>query len=186
MHLIVGLGNLGREYETTRHNFGFLLLDEIVGKYKFDAKGLKFNSEVFAGEIADKKVIAIKPQTFMNLSGKAVLQAASFYKIPLKNILVLHDDVDLAFAKIKFKIGGGSGGHNGLKSIDEMLGQNYMRLRLGVGRPENKEFATADYVLGKFTATELKEVEKLNEKIADLLALILQGKEGEFLNKIHM
>ena len=186
IYLIVGLGNIGREYEMTRHNFGFLLLDQIISKYKFEEKAAKFKSEVFSGEINDLKIIAIKPQTFMNLSGEAVIAAANFYKIPLKNILVLHDDVDLAFAKIKFKIGGGHGGHNGLKSIDEALGKDYMRLRLGVGRPENKEYSTADYVLGKFSKEEIQVVEKINVKIADLVSLILEGKENDFLNRFHL
>lgn len=185
MHLLIGLGNIGREYETTRHNFGFLLLDQIIEQYGFEAKGMKFKSEIFTGEINGFKVVAIKPQTFMNLSGRSAVEIANFYKIPLQDILVLHDDVDLAFAKIKFKIGGGNGGHNGLKSLDEMIGKNYMRLRLGVGRPENKEFATADYVLGKFTPSEIEQVRRVNDKIADFIGLILAGRVDEFLNKFH-
>ena len=186
MHLIIGLGNIGREYETTRHNFGFLLLDEIISKYNFESKGIKFQSEIFSGNINGHKVIAIKPQTLMNLSGRAAIQVANFYKIALKDILVLHDDVDLAFAKIKFKIGGGHGGHNGLRSIDELMGKNYMHLRLGVGRPENREFSTSNYVLGKFTKGEMTEVEKVNERIADLIELILQGSADDFLNKFYL
>lgn len=186
MHLLVGLGNFGREYEMTRHNFGFLLLDQIVEDYGLQAQSKKFKSEVFTGEIDGEKVIALKPQTYMNLSGISVLQAASFYKIEPKNILVFHDDLDLAFGKIKVKIGGGSAGHNGLKSIDEMLGKEYMRLRLGIGRPENKEFETADYVLGKFSKLEIEQVKKINEKISDLLSELFEGKMDGFLNKFHL
>jgi PTH1 family peptidyl-tRNA hydrolase len=186
MHLIIGLGNVGVKYEKTRHNFGFLLLDQILENYGFEAKGEKFRSNLFVGEIKGIKTLAIKPKTFMNLSGKAAEEIAQFYKIPLTNILVLHDDVDLAFGKIKYKVGGGSGGHNGLKSLDETIGKDYMRLRLGVGRPENKEFDTADYVLGKFSDEEMKGLEVVNKKISADLDLILKGRANDFLNKFFL
>lgn len=185
MHLLVGLGNIGREYQATRHNFGFLLLDQILADHGFTAQSKKFKSEVFSGEISGKKIIALKPQTFMNLSGLAVAEAASFYKIEPQNILVLHDDVDLVLRKIKIKIGGGNVGHNGLKSIDEAVGKNYVRLRLGVGRPESKEFDTADYVLGKFSKEEMEMVKKINEKISKLAGELLEGREDVFLNKFY-
>jgi len=185
MHLLIGLGNIGREYQSTRHNFGFLLLDQIVKDYALREQSKKFKSEIFSGEIAGHKIIALKPQTFMNLSGLAVSEAAAFYKIEPKNILVFHDDVDLALGKVKVKIGGGNAGHNGLKSIDEMIGKDYARLRLGVGRPENKEFETADYVLGKFGKEEMVVVEKTNEKISKLLGDLLEGRADGFLNKFH-
>jgi PTH1 family peptidyl-tRNA hydrolase len=186
MHLLIGLGNIGREYELTRHNFGFLLLDQIVEDYGLVAQSKKFKSEVFAGTIDGKKVIALKPQTFMNLSGAAVLAAASFYKIAPKNILVFHDDLDLAPAKIKVKIGGGNAGHNGLKSIDESIGKDYMRLRLGIGRPQNAEFETADYVLGKFSRDEMELIKKTNEKISDLIGELLESRPDSFLNKFYL
>ncbi|MBU6339799.1 MAG: aminoacyl-tRNA hydrolase [Rickettsiales bacterium] len=186
MHLLVGLGNIGSEYEKTRHNFGFLLLDQIILDYHLKNISKKFHSEIFSGEIDSKKVISIKPQTFMNRSGIAVLEVANFYKIPLKNIIVLHDDVDLAFAKLKVKTGGGSGGHNGLKSIDEMVGKNYMRLRLGLGRPENSAIETADYVLQNFTKEEFKMLEKLNAKISSLLPHLMNDEADKFLNKFYM
>jgi peptidyl-tRNA hydrolase, PTH1 family len=185
MHLLVGLGNVGREYQATRHNFGFLTLDQVLADYNFCEQSKKFKSEVFSGEIAGKKIIALKPQTFMNLSGLAVVEAAAFYKVSPESILVLHDDVDLALGKIKVKIGGGHAGHNGLRSIDEAIGKNYMRLRLGVGRPENKEFETADYVLGKFSKEEIKIVDETNKKISKLIAELLEGRADMFLNKFH-
>ncbi len=184
MYLLVGLGNIGREYEKTRHNFGFLLLDQIVEDYGLKQQTNKFKSEVFAGEIDSNKIIAIKPQTYMNLSGEAVLAAVSFYKIPLKNILVFHDDLDLEFARIKVKVGGGNAGHNGLKSIDAAIGKDYMRLRLGIGRPQNQEFETADYVLGKFSKDEMKIVDETNKKISDLIEELLRGRSDHFLNKL--
>lgn len=182
MYLIVALGNIGRQYEMTRHNFGFLLLDRLIDDYCFMSQSKKFKSEVFSGQIANQKIIALKPQTFMNLSGDAVLQAASFYKIKPSNILVLHDDIDFALGKIKFKIGGGNGGHNGLKSIDEMIGKNYMRLRLGVGRPQNKNYETADYVLSKFSSDEMAIVNEVNDKISNLFDKILTSDIDGFLN----
>ncbi len=185
MHLIVGLGNIGTEYERTRHNFGFLLFDQIIEDYGFSFQSKNFKSEIFAGEIAGEKVIAIKPQTFMNRSGIAVSQVASFYKIETKNIIVLHDDLDLELARIKVKIGGGNGGHNGLKSIDEMAGKNYMRLRLGIGRPQHLGFETSDYVLGKFTNEEMIAVEKVNGKISDLFEELVIGKIDGFMNKLY-
>jgi len=186
MHLIVGLGNIGREYEATRHNFGFLLLDKIIDDYRLMSQGKKFRSEVFSGEINGKKILALKPQTFMNLSGAAVAEAANFYKIAPENIIVLHDDVDLEFGRIKAKIGGGHGGHNGLRSIDEAVGKDYMRIRLGVGRPANKEYSTADYVLGKFSKDELNALEKINEKISKNFAQIMEGKLDAFVNGFYL
>lgn len=186
MHLLVGLGNIGREYELTRHNFGFMLLDQIVEDYGLASNSKKFKSEVFSGEINGKKIIALKPQTFMNRSGIAVLEAANFYKIEPKNILVFHDDVDLALGKVKVKISGGNAGHNGLKSLDEMIGTHYMRLRLGVGRPENKEFPTADYVLGKFSKDEMLQVVEINKKISGLIAELLEENLEGFSNKFYI
>lgn len=185
MNLLVGLGNIGAEYISTRHNFGFLLLDKILGDYQFSAQSKKFKSEIFVGKIAQQKIIAIKPQTFMNCSGFAVSEVAAFFKIAPKNILVLHDDIDLALGKVKIKIGGGNAGHNGLKSIDEMIGKDYLRLRLGIGRPKNKEFETADYVLGKFSAEEFLEVEKVIKRISKLIGELLVGKTENFLNGFY-
>lgn len=185
MKLLVGLGNIGTEYESTRHNFGFLLLDQIIADHSFQFYARKFKSEIFLGEISGEKSIAIKPQTYMNRSGVAVVEVANFFKIIQKDILVLHDDLDLELGKIRVKIGGGHAGHNGLRSIDEMIGKNYMRLRLGIGRPDCKEFATSNYVLGKFDAAETQLVKKINIKISDLVDELLLGKMENFLNKFY-
>ena len=182
MILIVGLGNIGRKYKTTRHNAGFLLLDKIIEDYNLTFQGEKFKSELFSGEILGKKVLALKPNTFMNLSGEAVLMAAKFYKIDVKNIIVFHDDIDLEFGKIKVKTGGGNAGHNGLKSIDGIIGKNYKRLRFGVGRPENKDFEVSDYVLSKFSKGELDEVERLGEVASDNIELLFEGELEKFGN----
>ncbi len=186
MHLIVGLGNIGQEYEQTRHNLGFLLLDQIIDDHDFHEHGKKFRSEVFSGEINGEKIIALKPHTFMNLSGRAVVEAASFYKILPKNILVLHDEIDLDLGRVKIKTGGGNAGHNGLRSIDEAIGKNYVRLRLGVGRPENPNIQTSSHVLGKFTAAEMSQVNKINQKISALIPEILSGNYDKFLNKFSL
>ncbi|NBV06365.1 MAG: aminoacyl-tRNA hydrolase [Proteobacteria bacterium] len=186
MYLLVGLGNIGPEYESTRHNFGFLLLDQIIDDYDFTLQSKKFKSEVFSGVIADQRIIALKPQTFMNRSGIAVLEAANFYKINPKNILVFHDDLDLALGKIRVKTGGGNAGHNGLKSLDEMIGKHYTRLRLGIGRPESKEYQTADYVLGKFACDEIEKVKIINEKISELIEEMIEGRVDSFLNKFYL
>ena len=176
MHLLVGLGNFGKEYEKTRHNFGFMLLDQIIADYRFSVVGKKFSSEVFSGEIAGEKIVAINPQTYMNNSGVAVLEAVQFYKIPPENIIVFHDEIDLALGTVKMKIGGGNAGHNGLKSIDSVIGKEYWRVRLGVGRPANAEFEIADFVLSKFLRDEFLKVEEIKQKISGELPNLLTKK----------
>ncbi len=186
MFLIVGLGNPGLKYQNTKHNFGFLLADQIVENYQLEPQGVKFGGQFFVGKIADKKIILIKPQEYMNNSGSSVLEAVQFYKIPPSNIIVLHDDLDLALGRIKAKIGGGNGGHNGLKDIDDKIDKNYFRIRLGIGRPENLDYEIADYVLGKFTKDEFEIVRKVNEKICKIFPLILENNLPEFLNKFSL
>lgn len=161
MKLIVGLGNVGREYESTRHNFGFILLDKVIADYSLQSGGIKNKAEIFTGMIEGTKVIAIKPQTFMNLSGQAVSAFTSFYKVPLDDILVLHDEIDIDLGKIKSKKGGGNAGHNGLKSLDGSIGKDYKRLRLGVGRPKDSRFEVSDYVLGRFSKEERLTVDEI-------------------------
>lgn len=186
MYLLIGLGNFGKEYSKTRHNFGFLALDQIVADYNFQALGKKFSSEIFSGEISGRKIIALKPQTYMNNSGAAALEAVNFYKIPLQNIIVLHDEIDIPLSKIKVKIGGGAAGHNGLKSLDSAIGKEYWRVRLGVGRPENKEFEVADYVLSKFAKDEMPLVEEINKKVSTSINLLISGEANLFTNKIAL
>ena len=184
MFLLVGLGNIGKEYEETRHNFGFFAIDEIVQRFNLNSVGKKFHSEVFSGIISNEKVLAIKPQTYMNRSGIAVSEALRFYKIPLKDIFVFHDDMDLCLGKIKIKNGGGSGGHNGIKSIDEMAGQNYNRVRLGIGKPEYKN-DTVNFVTNKFTKNERNVVNGVIDRIVDDMDNLLKNREM-FLTKFAM
>ena len=186
MFLLAGLGNPGLNYQFTKHNFGFLTLDQIITDYNLSAKGTKYNSELFSGDILQYKIIAVKPQTYMNLCGPAIQSAAAFYKITPQNIIVFHDDLDLPFGKVKVKIGGGHAGHNGLRSIDSVIGKNYIRVRLGIGRPENQLHEISDYVLSKFDDQQLKTIEVINRKISDLIALVIEGKFSDFMNKLHI
>lgn len=186
MHLLIGLGNIGLEYAKTRHNFGFLALDQLIADYNFTKIGKKFASEVFSGEIKGRKIIALKPQTYMNNSGVAALEAMQFYKIAPQNIIVFHDEIDLALGKIKVKIGGGHAGHNGLRSLDEKIGKDYWRVRLGVDRPANAEFEVSDYVLSKFSKDEMPIVENVNKKISAQIDILLDGNPDLFVNNFHL
>ncbi len=187
MFLLVGLGNIGSEYQNTRHNFGFILLDQIIKDYNFNKLARKKSlSDIFTGEINGQKIIAIKPKTYMNRSGDAVLEILSFYKIIIKNVIVLHDEIDLALGKIRLKIGGSSAGHNGLNDIDKKIGKDYLRLRLGVGRPPNKDFEIAAYVLSKFSESELRIVEQINKKISFLMPELMSSNGDNFMNKFSL
>ena len=188
MFIIFGLGNPGKRYENTRHNFGFLLADEIIATYQMQAQRVKFEEQIFVGTISDKKIMLVKPQDYMNNSGSTILSISKFYKIPSNNIIVLHDDLDLELGRIKVKIGGGNGGHNGLKDIDSKIGQNYYRIRLGIGRPENINYEISDYVLSKFNNKELQEVKKINHKICKNFHLVLEDNLLEFIDntKSHL
>jgi len=146
--LIVGLGNPGKEYAQTRHNIGFMVLDAIAAKYsKTEISKTSFQGELFKSG----SLLFLKPSTFMNLSGKSVQAVYNFYKV--ENVIVIHDDLDLAFGALRFKKGGGSGGHNGIKSIDEYIGANYLRVRMGIGKPLHKS-QVASFVLEEFNKLE--------------------------------
>ncbi len=173
MFLIVGLGNPGREYENNRHNIGFIVADLVHAQHNFGAKKLKLQSEVSEGIIAGQKVIIQKPLTFMNCSGSAVAKLVNFLKIPLENIIVIHDDLDLALGRVKVKTGGSNGGHNGLKDIDAHIGNAYGRIRIGIGHPGNKDMV-ADYVLSNFSKDERSimntAIDTVLLKIIDLIS----------------
>lgn len=158
--LVVGLGNPGPEYATTRHNVGFMAVDTLAGA------GASWKNEKNAltarGEIDGHAVIFAKPQTFMNDSGRAVLALMTFYKLPLENLIVIHDDMDLPNGHLRVKIGGGSAGHNGIKSIDAAVGNEYKRIRIGIGHPRDFEsmMDPADWVLGRFTPAQMDDIKK--------------------------
>jgi peptidyl-tRNA hydrolase, PTH1 family len=172
MWLIVGLGNPGAKYELTRHNIGFLALDALL-----DTQGISSLKTGFSGKTArfiiqDQPCVALKPETFMNRSGTSVQQAMAFHKILLEQVVVIHDDLDLALGEIRIKQGGGSGGHNGLKDITRLVGENYVRVRLGIGRPSFKG-TEADYVLNPFSDQELVVLGDLFKKINEAIKTIV-------------
>ena len=153
MLLICGLGNPGKKYLKTKHNIGFVLIEKLISNYNFVTVKKDKKKELYKGYIGRQKCILIKPLTFMNLSGSIVLETLNFYKIKNSNLYVIHDDLDLKTAKIKIKIGGGNGGHNGLESIDNYIGKKYNRIRIGIDHPGNKNLVTS-YVLSKFSKIE--------------------------------
>lgn len=157
MFLIVGLGNPGLAYAYTRHNVGFLFVDHLAYGLGFPDFKSKFDSLYSEKQIENQKVFIQKPQTFMNLSGRAVSKIVSFYKIPTENVFVVHDDIDLDPLKVKIKFAGSSGGHNGIKDIDKAIGNQYWRIRIGVGRPKEKS-QVADYVLSSFYQDEIEDI----------------------------
>jgi PTH1 family peptidyl-tRNA hydrolase len=177
--LIVGLGNPGREYTFTRHNIGFLAVDQLAEEFGTGGDKSLFKSVVRTALIDKQNILLQKPQTFMNLSGEAVGACARFYKIDLANIIVLHDELDIPFGTIKVKKGGGAAGHNGLKSIDQHLGQDYWRVRLGIGHPGDKD-RVSDHVLSDFSKAEEKALESFFKTLTDNFALMLDGKDKEF------
>lgn len=174
--LIAGLGNPGGKYTNTRHNIGFLTVDFLSDKWKSTVFESKFHSMCSRCTVDGKGIYLIKPQTFMNLSGRAVSQASRFYKIPLEKIIIIHDDIDLPFGKIKLKHGGGAGGHNGLKSIDQYIGNNYYRIRVGVGRPlEEEKIDVSCFVLSDFSKSEQEEIPFILEKVRSQIDLLISG-----------
>ena len=171
MFLICGLGNPGKKYENTRHNIGFRLVDEIIDNYNFKKIKEDKSKLLFSGKIENYKVLIVKPITFMNFSGKAVIETTNFYKIIKDDVFVVHDDLDLEVAKVKIKKGGGNGGHNGLSSIDEYLGKDYNRIRIGINHPGNKNLVS-NYVLNNFSNLEDIIINKKIDLIKNNIALI--------------
>ncbi len=186
MFLIVGLGNPGADYVNTRHNAGFMTVDAIAEEYNFASWREKFDGLIAEGKIAGEKVYLLKPQTYMNLSGNSVVKAAMFYKILPDNIVVIHDDMDLDISQIKAKTGGGSGGHNGLKSIDSHITNAYHRIRLGVGHPKGTGEVVVNHVLSRFSKTELASLDENIELVTENIGVLLKEGVNAFSNKIGM
>ena len=184
MFLIVGLGNPGSEYDKTRHNVGFMAVDEIAQAYGFAPFKAKFDGLIAEGKIAGEKVYILKPHTYMNLSGNSVVKAANFYKILPQNIVVIHDDMDLPVGKIKAKLGGGAGGHNGLKSIDAAISPNYNRVRIGVGHPNQSGEAVVNHVLSRFSKADAEVIEQEIGLISDIIDVLLKNGIAAFCNKL--
>lgn len=186
MFLIVGLGNPGAEYAGTRHNVGFMAADALAEHYKFGAFRAKFDGLIAEGLIGGEKAYLLKPQTYMNLSGNSVVKAAGFYKILPQNIVVIHDDMDLPIGKVKAKLGGGSGGHNGIKSIDAAVTPNYNRIRIGVGHPAGRGEEIVHHVLSRFSKADAEEVEKDINIIVETINILITKGIAEYSNKIGM
>ncbi len=183
MKLIVGLGNPGKEYLLTRHNAGFLFLDTLIDSYHIPDYKSKFQGAVTEGRIHGHDLFFLKPLTYMNLSGGSVAALCKFYKIAPEEILVVHDDVDVALGKIKLKQGGGNAGHNGLKSLTASLGPNFWRLRIGIDqKPERMDLS--DYVLANLPKSELPTLQDLFEVMARNFDLLLDDKESLFLTNV--
>lgn len=184
MLLIVGLGNPGAQYAQHRHNVGFMAVDAIHRRHGFQPWRRRLQAEIAEGTLAGEKVLLVKPQTYMNDSGRAVQAAAAFYKLPVADIVVIHDEVDLPPGKTRMKTGGGAAGHNGLRSIDAALGDGYRRLRIGVGHPGVKD-AVPHYVLHDFPKADQDWLKPLIEAIADNAPLLAEGKDPTFANRLH-
>ncbi len=185
MLLFVGLGNPGRQYAGNRHNIGFMAIEQIARAHNFAPFRARFQGRVSEGQIAAERIILLEPETYMNESGRAVGEAARFYKIGLGDIVVFHDELDLAPGKCRIKIGGGAAGHNGLRSIDAHMGKDYKRVRLGIGHPGDKNLVHS-YVLNDFAKSEQAWVETLCDAIARNAALIAKGDDAGFQNKTHL
>lgn len=184
-YLLIGLGNPGREYQTNRHNFGFMLIDRLA--VRLGARGLKVQSKaiVTSANYEDRKLILAKPQTYMNLSGQSIQGLANFYKLPLENLLVAHDDLDIPFGTIRMRPGGGPGGQKGIASTIERLGtKDFARLRLGIGRPPGR-MDPAAYVLQDFSRDEAKILSELLDRAADAaLEFVVKGLD-KAMNKFN-
>ncbi len=184
MLLIVGLGNPGRQYALNRHNVGFMAVDAIHRRHGFPQWRRRFQAETAEAPLGGDKCLLLKPQTYMNESGRAVQEAARFYKLAPSDIVVIHDEVDLPPGKTRMKAGGGVAGHNGLRSIGAAIGNDFRRLRIGIGHPGVKELV-ANYVLHDFAKADLAWLAPLLEAIADNAPLLVAGKDSTFANRLH-
>ena len=186
MRLLVGLGNPGPKHRDNRHNIGFMAADEIVRRYNLSAPRSRFQSDTFEGTIDGEKVLLLKPTTFMNESGRAVGEAARFFKLDPEDIIVFHDEIDLAAGKVRVKRGGGHAGHNGLRSIQAHLSSpDYVRVRLGVGHPGDKE-KVHGHVLSDFSKQDQKWVEAELDAIAQALPALFDGRDSDFMSQVTM
>lgn len=183
MFLVVGLGNPGPAYVGNRHNIGFMAVDEIVRRHGFSPWRTKFQGEIADGVVDGKKALVLKPMTYMNDSGRSVLAAATFYKISPEDIIVFHDEIDLAPGKLRVKRGGGHAGHNGLRSIHAGLGADYARVRMGVGHPGDKG-EVKNYVLKDFSKADQEWLDPMLDGCAEFLGDMLDGDDPSFMSKV--
>ena len=181
--IIVGLGNIGKEYDRTRHNAGFLAIDYMAERLGVKIDKLKFHASVAEASIGGARVLLMKPTTLMNRSGLAVGEAASFYKIPADRVLVLHDEISFDPGVIRIRRKGSAGGHNGLKSIIAAIGEEFPRVKIGVGKKPTPEYDLVDWVLGKFSESDLNTISERYPDIFSASELIISGNTDEAMNK---
>ena len=184
MLLFVGLGNPTPDSENNRHNVGFKIIDTINKKFSLSKQKPKFKGLLTTGNITDKKIYAIKPLTFMNNSGICIRELIEYFKIDPKDVIVFHDDLDIEFGKIKAKFGGSSAGHNGIASIDKFIGQDYSRVRIGIGKPKDN-MEVADFVLQNFDEDEMVELEKIQSNISNYLSILIEKKLDLFSSTVN-
>ena len=185
MRLMVGLGNPGPKYRMNRHNIGFMAVDEIVRRHGFGPWRKNFQAEVSEGQIGSEKILAMKPATYMNESGRAVGEAARFHKLSPADVIVFHDELDLPAGRLRMKTGGGHAGHNGLRSIDAHLGKEYHRVRLGIGHPGMKELVHG-YVLHDFARADEAWLAPLLEEVGREAGFLAEGRFDQFQNRIAL
>ena len=185
MLLLVGLGNPGARYVGTRHNVGFMAVQAIAKRHGIGPWRRRFQGVACEGTLGGARVLLLLPGTYMNESGRAVAEAAHFYKLPLADITVFHDAIELPPGKVRVKVGGGIAGHNGLRSISEHIGNDYRRVRIGVGHPGHKDLVE-HYVLSDFAKSEQRWVEALADILADNVDLLVRGEDASFQNKVHL
>ena len=185
MLVFAGLGNPGAKYENNRHNVGFMAADAIARRHSFSPWSRKFQGMISEGTLGGEKILLIKPQTFMNLSGQSVGEALRFYKLGPTALTVLYDEIDLAAGKLRVKVGGGSGGHNGIRSLDQHVGNGYRRVRIGVGHPGVKEMVHG-HVLGDFSKADREWLDVLLDAIADNAGLLAKGDDNSFMNRVTL
>jgi len=185
MLLLVGLGNPGAKHERNRHNIGYMAVDDIVRRHSFGPWRARFQGLVSEGRLGSEKVLALKPATYMNLSGQSVGEAMRFYKLDLEDIVVIHDELDLAPGKMKVKKGGGSAGNNGIKSLTQHLGDGYRRVRIGIGHPGDKN-RVADYVLRDFAKSDQDWIEDLIDAISSAAENLASGDDVGFMNDVAL
>lgn len=185
-YIVAGLGNPGKEYDLTRHNSGFMAVDNITDKLNVKADRVKFKSLSCEAQIGEKRILFLKPSTFMNLSGEAVVAAMDFYKVPIENVIVIFDDISLEPGKLRIRQKGSHGGHNGIKSIVMLTGsENFPRIKIGVGAKPHPDYDLAKWVLSKFTANEQKELKTALDCCYDIISLITSGDMAKAMNKYN-
>jgi len=185
-YIITGLGNIGMEYENTRHNAGFMVLDQLAGQYGTEINRLNFKGKTAEVNIEGVRCLLLKPSTYMNNSGESVVKALDFYKLGIESLIVVCDDISLDTGRLRIRRKGSHGGHNGLRSICELTGSDdYQRIKMGVGKKPHPDYDLAKWVLGKFSKQDMENMKKSAENACECIKLMVQGKTDEAMNKYN-